>query len=773
MEKIYQVKGMTCVICKKNVENALNDVDGVNSANVNLIENEVIIDYDETKINEEILSKVIKNAGYSLVLNTSNKLNIDKIKLIISIMLVAILMFLSMNTNEHLSIYLQAILSLIIIVLNINFYKSGFRSLFKLNPNMDSLVSISSFVSYIYSLYSSYQILNGLNGYHLFFETASMVLVIVAIGKLIEGNTKSKAVKTIRGLATLIPMQANLIKDGKIIVVPINEIKKNDVVEVLPGESIPQDGIIIKGSSSIDESMITGESLSVHKNINDEVIGGTINLTGKLEVKITKSNNTSVLANIINLTKKATMEKIPIERIADKMSKYFVFTVLAISLITFVIWMYLDGSSERALNFALSVLVISCPCALGLATPAAIAVANGKAARNGILIKKPEILENINKVKTIVFDKTGTLTQNKLSIVEINEFDSEFINVLSSLEKNSNHPISKTILEKYSEGKLKFDTSESISGLGIKATLNNDIYLTGNSSLVDIPQEYLEYAKNNNYSLVGVSKNDKLLGVIYLSDVLRQTSNIAISNLYKRNINPVMCTGDNRIASSRIASLLNIKEYKYEVKPEDKNELIMDKKKLGKVIMVGDGINDAIALTNADISITIKNSTDLASASSDVILMKNDLNDISFLYDLSIKTMKIIKENLLWALGYNAILIPIAAGIFYKSLGLELNPMIGAISMWVSSMFVLLNALRINNLKKEEINIMNKTVYIEGMMCQNCKRHVEEALASLGLEFEVFLEEKKAIIKNTSIDNETLTKVIEEKGYEVKEIIND
>lgn len=778
MEKIYEVEGMTCVICKGNVEKALSKLNGVSKAVVNLLENEVTVNFDDSLLKEEDLAKAVKDAGYKLLLNKQKTINKKKAVLIISIILMIILMAISMTSmhSPDKTMYYQLVLSLIIIVLNFHFYNSGFRALIKLNPNMDSLVSISSLVSFLYSIYALFKIRNGEHNYHLYFETAAMILVIVSLGKYIEGNTKTKATKVIRGLATLIPMQANLIKDGNVEIIPIKDLRKNDIVLVKPGESIPQDGEIIKGTSSLDESMISGESLPVIKSIGDTVIGGTINTTGTIEVKITKSANMTVLANIINLTKKATTEKIPIERLVDRIAKYFVFSVMGISLLSFIIWMIKTRDTELALNFALSVLVISCPCSLGLATPAAIAVAIGNSAKHGILIKKPEVLEVLGKLKDIVFDKTGTLTKNSLNVVEDIRLDDSFENVLTSMEKTSNHPIAKAILNEYTLGNIEFDESEFIPGEGLVCKKDNDIYLAGNSRLlkdINIPNEYLEKCISKNYSYIAVAKNDKLLGIVYLSDILRDTSKEAIDELLKRNINPIMCTGDNKIAATRIANILGIKEFHYEIKPEDKNNIILEKKKDGIVGMVGDGVNDSIALSSSDIAITIKNATDIASASSDIILMKNDLSDISFLYDLANKTLRIIKQNLFWALLYNSICIPVAAGIFYESFGLKLNPMYGAVAMWISSMFVLGNALRIYNLKKKEVKLMNKTVKIEGMMCQNCVRHAKEALEALGLEAEVSLENKAAYIKNTAVNDETIIKAIEDAGYEVSEIIND
>ena len=772
MEKIYEVEGMTCVICKANVEKALNKCTGVNKANVNLLENEVFVDFDENKISELDLKKAVDKAGYKLLLSKEKKTDKEKIKLVLSIISCILLMYFSMYSKNDTSI-IQLFLCLFALIINKHFFISGFKALFSLNPNMDSLVSLSSAVSFIYSLFALYKIKNGDIFYNLYFETSAMVLTIVAFGKYIEKNTKAKTGKIIRGLSALIPMEAHVLKEDKEEIIPIDDLKKNDIIIIRPGDSVPRDAVIISGTSSFDESMITGESLPVTKTINDEIIGGVININGTIKARVNKSSNMTILANIINLTKKASNEKIPIERFADKISKYFVFSVIGISLLTLIIWLIVSKDIELSLNFALSVLVISCPCALGLATPAAIAVACGKGASKGILIKKPEILEVMGNIKTIIFDKTGTLTKNHLNVVETKILNDEFINALSSIEKSQNHPIAWAIINKYPDGNLTFDNIEFIAGEGIKAIKENDVYLLGNDKLLDIKEEYVDYARLNNYSYIALSKNNRLLGIVYLTDVLRDTSIKAIENLKKRNIKPIMCTGDNKIAAKKISKLLKIDEYLSEVKPDDKNNLVLKEKTSGKVAMVGDGVNDSIALSSADVSISIKSSSDIAGASSDVILMKNDLNDISFLYDLSKKTIRIIKENLIWALGYNAICIPIAAGVFYNSFNLKLNPMIGASAMWISSAFVLANALRINTIKKEEIKMENKVVIIEGMMCKNCVKHVKEALESLGVEVEVSLEEKKAYLKNTSLDDETIKDAIEDAGYEVKEIIHE
>ena len=778
MEKTYEVKGMSCIICKGNVEKALKQLDGVSSGKVNLLENEVTVEYDENKVSEDQLAEAVKDAGYELIIKKNEQIDSEKLLMIISIILTIILMYFSMGHMfglhiPHYGKYIQWILCTIIIILNRHYYISGFKSLKALRPNMDALVSISSFVSYIYSLYVLF---TGNEKYSLYFETAAMVLVIVSIGKFIEGSNKKKTTKAIRGLATLIPMQANLIKDDEVIIIPIDELKKNDVVLVKPGESIPQDGVIIKGSSNLDESMITGESLPQSKTIDDEVIGGTVNINGQIEVRITKNAAQSTLSKIISLTKQATMNKIPVERFADSIANHFVFAVMAISLITFIVWMIIDKDLEQALNFALSVLVISCPCALGLATPAAVMVASGNAARNGVLIKNPEVLEVAGKLKYVILDKTGTLTKNKLEIVDITSYDDELINVLSSLEKGSNHPIAKAINETYPDGDLIFDKLEQRSGEGLIGRINKDIYYAGNLKLANkytkVNEEDLNEARTNNYSFICVGKNDKLLGIVYLADVLKESSKQAVASLKNRNIIPIMCTGDNELTARSIAKKLSIDEFLFSVTPQDKNKLVNEKKKEGKVGMVGDGVNDAIALSSADVSFAVGGGTDVAYASSDIVLMSNSILDVSFMIDLAAKTMRIIKQNLFWALFYNAIFIPLAAGVFYKSLNLSLNPMIGAMTMSVSSIVVLSNALRINTVKKEVITTMNKTVKIEGMMCEHCVTHVKEALKALGADVEVSLENGEAVLRNTALSDEDITKAITDAGYEVTEIIN-
>lgn len=791
MKHNYEVKGMSCAICKNTIEKNLSKMDGVTSCNVNLLENDMIIDYDETKISKEELANKLDNLGYELVLNQKKKIDYHKIKFILSIVLMILLMYLSMGHMMHLPMIvhdmlyqsiIQAIVATIIYLLNFHYFTSGIKSLFHLNPNMDSLVALSTSVSYVYSIYAIYKISLGDHSFHLYFETGAMILVIVAIGKYIEGINKEKTTKAIKLLATLRPMEATILKDDKEVIVKIDDLKLGDIMLSKAGEIIPQDSIIIEGSSNIDESMITGESMPVLKKIDDEVIGGTINLNGSLKLRVTKTNEDSTLNKIIELVKEATVKKIPIERFADKVSSYFVPSVILISIITFVVWYIFTKNFELSMNFALSVLVISCPCALGLATPSAIMVANGVAAKNGILIKNPAVLELAHKINTVIMDKTGTITLNNPKIIKEMSLDDSFIKVLYNLEKHSNHPIAKAILDKYHAPMMEFREFKEISSKGIIAYDDNSIYLAGNQKLMDdykvlYDKELLDEALKNKNSYILVAKDQKLLGIVYISDVIKDSSIKAVDDLKKRHIKTIMCTGDNKVIANNIANIAHIDEVVAEVKPSDKYDIVKKNQENNVVAMVGDGINDAIALTQADVSFAISSGSDIAYESSDIILMKNDLSDISFFIDISKKTMLIIKENLFWALFYNVIFIPVAAGLLYPSFGFKLNPMIGAFSMSISSIIVLSNALRIRKMHKnieikEEEKPMKSIIKIEGMMCMHCVKHVKDDLAKIGYEAEVSLENKEAIV-NVNVDDELVIKAIDEAGYKVVGITHE
>lgn len=788
MKKDLEVKGMSCAICKMTIEKNLNKLEGVNKCEVNLLENDMIIDYDENKIKLEDIADTVDKLGYELVIDDHNKkIDYSKLKLIISVLLIIFLMYVAMGHMLNLPLLthdlfvtgiIELVIATIIYILEGKYFTSGLRSILHLNPNMDSLVAMSTLVSYLYSVYAIYKVMMGDTSFHYYFETGAMILVIVSIGKYIEGLNKEKTTKAIRMLANLRPMSATKLIDGKEVVVAIDDLKVGDIIIAKAGEAIAQDGVIIEGLTSIDESMLTGESMPVNKGVDQNVIGGTINLSGAIKIRVTRSKDDSVLNKIIALTKEATMKKIPIQRFADKVSSFFVPGVILIALITFIIWFIFSNNFELSMNFALSVLVISCPCALGLATPSAIMVANGVSAKNGILIRHSEVLEIAHDIRTVIMDKTGTITANKPKIIKEIKLDKDFAKVIYNLEKNSKHPIAKAILEKYQDIDMSFDSFKEISGRGIKAIKAQDTYLAGNEKLMEengiiVTPDLLKEAKEKAYSYVLVAKNRELLGLVYIADVIKDESIEAVKELKELGVKSVMCTGDNKIIAQNIADRVKIDEYYSEVKPEDKYKIIKDHQKTGLVAMVGDGINDAIALSGADVSFAIAEGSDIAYESSDLILMKNDLRDIPFMMRLSSFTMRVIKENLFWALFYNVIFIPLAAGVFYPAFGIMLNPMIGAFSMSISSIIVLSNALRIRKMhKKEEIKAMPRTVKIEGMMCQHCVKHVSDALVKLGLKAEVSLENKCAIVYGDASD-EAIKEAVTEAGYEVKEIVNE
>ena len=786
MKKDYEIKGMSCAICKNTIEKNVAKMDGVLSCQVNLLDNDMLIEYDESKLSENMIKKTVDDLGYEMLLEKKKEIDYSKVKLIVSVVLMVFLMYLSMGHMVNLptppySNYIQLIVATVIYILEFHYFKSGIKSIIHLNPNMDALVTLSCSVSYLYSIYALFKIASGSHDFHLYFETGAMILVIVSIGKYIEGINKEKTTKAVRLLATLRPMEVTVLKDGMPKVIKIEDLKIDDIIITKAGESIGQDGVIIKGEADIDESMITGESLPVHKKVGDEIIGGTINLNGSLEIKVTKTNEDSILSKIIELTKEATLKKIPIQRFADKISSFFVPGVIAIALVTFLVWYIFTRNFEQAMNFGLSVLVISCPCALGLATPSAIMVATGVSAKNGILIKNPEVLEITHDIKTIILDKTGTITENKPKIIKEISFDDSFIPTLVALEKNSKHPIAKAVTEHYDDHDLSFDSFEEISGEGIKAVKGDSIYIAGNYKLFDhfgvkYDQKDIDEALNNRYSYIMVAKDEKVLGLVYIADIIKDTSKKAIKDLKDRGVKVIMCTGDNKVIADNIAKEIGVDEVLAEVKPEDKYNTVKTNQNNGLVAMVGDGINDAIALSAADISFAISSGSDVAYESSDIILMKNDLSDIDFMMTLSQKTMRIIKQNLFWALFYNSIFIPVAAGVFYPAFGFSLNPMIGAFSMSLSSIIVLSNALRIRKIHKKEINVnkeekqMEKiTIDVEGMMCEHCVKHVKDALEKNGVKANVSLADKKAYVEG-DISDETIKSCITDAGYEVKAI---
>ena len=747
-EKKFNVTGMTCSSCSAHVEKSIKNLNGVDNVNVNLLSNTMIVKFDENKLNEnDIISTVIKS-GYGAstykdeVKKAGNKLANDinkmKIRLTISTIFLIPLLYISMGHMIGLPIpnflygemssfnfaVSQLILCLPIIIVNIKYFIVGFKMLFKLTPNMDSLIAVGSTAALIYGIYAIFNIYFGLkyNNMHLahqysmdlYFESAGTILTLITVGKYLETRSKGKTSDAITKLINLSPKTAIVLRNNKEIEIPTSEVITGDIVTVKPGQQIPVDGIIVEGFSSVDEAYITGESIPVDKSVGDKVTGATINKTGYFKFKATRVGEDTTLAQIIKLVENATSSKAKISKLADKVSYIFVPTVIAIAIISTIVWLILGYGISFSLSIGIAVLVISCPCALGLATPTAIMVGTGKAAENGILFKSAEILETTHEINTIVLDKTGTITEGKPRVVNVIIDNSisknEFLEILSSIESNSDHPLSEAITEytnKENVNKLDIDNFNYIPGNGNEAIINGNKYYSGNIKLmiknnIDIngyDQKSEHYLKEGKI-VIYLSDNKNVLGIVVISDMIKPTSKNAINKMNNRKIQVYMLTGDNNKTAYAIKNEVGIENVLAEVMPQDKeNEIKKLQNKGYKVAMVGDGINDAPALVRSDIGIALGAGTDVAIESADIILIKNDLIDVIKAIDISKYTIKNIKQNLFWAFFYNILGIPLAAGILFLPFGITLNPMFAAAAMSLSSVCVVLNALRLTKIK--------------------------------------------------------------------------
>lgn len=838
MKERFDVSGMTCASCQANVQKAVEKL-GVDFVNVNLISETMTVSYDDGKISENDIIKAVEKIGYGAKpknkknLKENNKTfdeeKIVKNRLIISFIFLIPLMYVSMGHMINLPLphflmgargsvnfaFLQFLLTLPIVFVNRIFYISGFKALFNKASNMDTLVGLGSFAALIYGIFAIMRMAYGLGfekfeivenyRHNLYFESSAMILTLITLGKYFEKKSKGQTKKSLESLMDLAPKKARILKDKKEVEILVEDLKKGDLILVRPGEAIPVDGIVKEGSSLVDESAITGESIPVNKDIGDEVISATLNKQGSFIFEATKVGEDTTLSKIIELVNQANETKAPIAKLADKISAIFVPTVMIISLITFVVWMILGYGFEFSLNFAISVLVISCPCALGLATPMAIMVATGKSAQFGLLFKNAENLENLHKVDTILLDKTGTITEGKPQVTDIiSEIDeNEFIKIASSIENNSEHPLSHAISE-YAKAKniqaKNIEDFEAISGKGIKAKYENKIYYGGNISLmkeknIDLKsyEKKADIFSNEGKTSMYFADEKKVIGIIAVQDKPKNLSKIAIDEMKKMGYEVRMITGDNEKTAEAIKNALNIDEKYAEVLPQDKEKEIKNLQKLGKkVLMVGDGINDAPALARSDVSMAIGNGTDVAIESADIILINNNILDIVSALKLSKSTIKIIKENLFWAFFYNIIGIPLAAGLLYPAFGLKLSPMFGAFAMSFSSIFVCLNSLRLRkfkanfeneekikeeiqkeknkNIKEKKMNELNKMIVkINQMSCNHCKNRVEEILKNIsGIEnAEVNLDEKLAEVDYFgAIDEKEIKEKINDAGYE-------
>ncbi len=823
----YNVTGMSCAACVARVEKAVNGVDGVDSCSVSLLTNSMGVEGSADP--QKIISAVVQ-AGYGATLkdgkNAPSKTNDDdalkdtetpklKKRLVASLGFLIILMYISMGhamwgwwlpdvlASNPLAIgFLQLILTAIVMVINQKFFINGFKGLLHKSPNMDTLVALGSGASFIYSTYALFKMtaVSGEMAHHylheFYFKSAAMILTLITVGKMLEARSKGKTTNALKSLMNLAPKTATVLEGGVEKEIPIDQVQKGDIFIVRPGEQISVDGVIIDGTTAVDESALTGESIPVDKQSGDRVSGGTINQSGFIKCEALRVGEDTTLSQIIRMVSDAAATKAPIAKIADKVSGVFVPVVISIAVIATVAWLISGQSFGYALARGISVLVISCPCALGLATPVAIMVGNGVGAKNGILFKTAVSLEETGKANIVVLDKTGTITMGKpkvTDIIPINATENELLEFAYSLEKKSEHPLAKAIVEKGNESDISANDVQNfkaLSGNGITAELKGKTVYGGSlkfiSEKITIDETTIKIAENlaeNGKTPLLFASDENLLGIIAVADVIKEDSSQAIRELQNMGIKVVMLTGDNEKTANAIGAQAGVDEVIAGVLPDGKEKVIRKLRDKGKVIMVGDGINDAPALTRADIGIAIGAGTDIAIDSADIVLMKSRLSDVSAAIRLSRATLKNIHENLFWAFFYNAIGIPLAAGLFINIFGWELNPMFGAAAMSLSSFCVVSNALRLNfkdirnslkdrkiNLKVKEKKTMEITMKIEGMMCPHCEANVKKTL-------EEFAEVREAIVSHkdgtaiVTLDADlgvaTLKKAVEDKGYKV------
>lgn len=825
MKLKFNVEGMTCASCQAHVSKAVEQLEGTSKVNVNLLKNTLDVEVDEAKCDASKIEDAVQKAGYKAYIPNANKKtdkliekNHDLAYLIFSLVDLLVIMYFSMghmmwgwpvpkvfnmHTNPMGFSLVQFILVLPIIFLYRKYFINGFKKLIKLSPNMDTLIAIGATFSIAYGIYCLFMISMEYTEYHmyLYFEAAGMILTLVSLGKYLEKLSKRKTTTAIEKLMDLSPKEAVVLKDNIETKVKIEEVKLGDIVVVKKGDSVPVDGKIIEGNASIDQSNITGESIPVYKTANDDVYSSTIVTAGYIKVKATKVGEDTSIANIIKLVNEASNSKAPISKLADKISGVFVPVILAIALVTFIINLIVSKDFQIALNFAITVIVIACPCALGLATPVAIMVGTGKSAENGLLIKNAEILEKAHHIKTVVLDKTGTITEGKPRVTDFESFesDSDLLSVIYSLENMSEHPLALSMIEYAKENNanlLEVKEFKTTDGRGIEGIVNNSKYFIGNYKSVEelkLNTKELE-DKVNNLSYQGktpllIIKDNKVVGLIAVKDEVKESSKQAISELRNKGIKVIMLTGDNRKTAEAIAKEVNVDEVISDVHPEDKQKVINSLKTNDKnlVAMVGDGVNDALALTSADLGIAIGGGSDIAIESADIVLLRNDLLDVLNVISLSKRVINTIKLSLFWAFFYNFVCVILSTGFLYYLTDKKfmMTPMIASVAMSISSVSVVLTSLTINFFKvkkaknsnnssvsiKEKNKMQTKVIYVDGMMCNHCKAHVEEACKKVpGVsDAVVSLQDKNVTVTcEEKVTDEALKQSIKEAGYEAK-----
>ena len=838
MKQKFDVQGMTCAACSAHVKKAVCKVAGVDGVNVNLLGNSMVVDYDEGATDAGQIIHAVEEAGYGASLPAAKGAAAQprpasgmeeeaagmKRRFLTSLIFLVPLFYIAMGHmmgwplpaffhdpgNVFVVALIQFLLTLPIMYINDKYYRVGFKTLWHRSPNMDSLIALGSAAAVIYGVAALFQIAWGLGhgdqarvdkwSMDLYFESAGMILTLITLGKWLETRSKGKTSQAITRLMDLAPKTAAVQRNGVEVEIPVEEVMMGDLVVVRPGGRIPVDGIVVEGSSSVDESALTGESLPVEKGPGDQVAAATINKSGYFVFQATRVGEDTTLAQMIRLVEEASASKAPIAKLADKVAGVFVPVVIGIALVTAVVWFILTQSIESALTAGVAVLVISCPCALGLATPVAIMVGTGKGAENGILIKSAEALETLHTVRTVVVDKTGTLTQGKPAVTDCiptaGVTEEELLCVAASLEKPSEHPLAEAILTEAEKRNIPLAPIQdfvALSGRGVRGTLHGASVLAGNRAMLEEAGISLEGFGDRGEALAQDGKtplyfaeHGKILGVVAVADPPKPTSAAAVRGFRELGIDVVMLTGDNRRTAEAVGRELGVTRVIAEVLPQDKEKVVADLQAQGKrVAMIGDGINDAPALARADVGMAIGAGTDVAIESADVVLMKSDLLDAVTAVRLSKKVIRNIKENLFWAFIYNIIGIPLAAGVWFPITGWQLSPMFGAAAMSLSSVCVVSNALRLKFFRPlhpeapaEQIEIqkgtstMTKTMTINGMMCAHCQAHVEKALNAIdGVTAAVDLAAKTATVTlSKDVADEVLKNAVTEAGYEVVSI---
>nr|WP_297171147.1 heavy metal translocating P-type ATPase [uncultured Agathobaculum sp.] len=836
MKQRFRVGGMSCAACSAHVEKSVAAVPGVSEVQVNLLAGSMAVQYDEGMCDAQQIIHAVESGGYTAAIDdgrqqaapaqnpqAEDELHEMKTRILVSAVFLIILMYFSMGpmvglplpgfvsgTNNAFALALvQFLLTLPICIINRKYYINGFKTLWHRAPTMDALIAVGSGAALVYGVYALFQIgYAGAAGNHaqvhsfvhdLYFESAGMILTLVTLGKYFEARAKRKTGEAIAALMDLRPQTANVLRGGQEVSVPIEDVRVGDLVIVRGGQSVPVDGEITEGSGYLDESAITGESMPVEKQVGDMVIGATVSKSGYFVMKAARVGDDTTLSQIIRLVEEASASKAPIAKLADKVSGVFVPVVMGIALVTAIFWLLYGETLSFALTCAIAVLVISCPCALGLATPVAIMVGTGVGAKNGVLFQSAEALENLHNVNSVILDKTGTVTSGQPVVTDVKSFGVEPDDLLSlalSIELKSDHPLADAIVRYARERNVKeraVTDFEMVEGQGVCATIdgvrclagNRRMLLAGGLALSRSAQQMGEELAAAGKTPLYFAANRQVVGIFAVADVLKPTSRAAVDELQRLGVEVTLLTGDNKVTAQSIAAELGIRDVVAEVLPQDKERIVREKQAQGrKVAMVGDGINDAPALARADVGIAIGAGTDVAISSADVVLMKSDLMDAVDAIRLSRQTMRNIRQNLFWAFFYNCIGIPIAAGVLWVPFAIRLSPMIGAAAMSLSSVCVVSNALRLrlfkstpkpeiqpvkSNILPKEEEKMTKVVKVEGMMCEHCVAHVKKALEAFpGVSAQVDLAGGKATLQGDSLPEESkIAEAVEQAGYKV------